>query len=580
MKLYKKLFSYAKEKSVYGYAAVILSALATTFWVLPFWYLWKFLEGIFILKNTQKAGLYVTYIIFYLILYIVTYFIALMSSHLLAFRLESNLRKIAAQNLMEASFSFYDLNPSGKVRKLIDDNAAQTHTIVAHLIPDITGAFVLPILLLLLMFYVDIRLGIFLILVIILGGLPMAFLMGDSKFMERYMSSIERMNAKAVEYVRGMQVLKIFGTSVESFKGFYDAIVAYSTDTLNYSLSCRIPYVLFQVIFNIVIVLPIPFAYFFIRNDGDMYVILAKLIFFACLSGLVYSTLMKVMHVNMYHSQAQMVVEKLETLIEDMKSKSISFGNVSEMKSYNIEFDKVSFAYENELVLENLSFKLEGGKTYAIVGASGGGKSTIAKLISGFYPLNSGKILIGNVDLKDYTEESIMKNIAFVFQNTKLFKKSIYDNVRLANPNSTKEEVMQALHSACCDDILDKFPERENTVIGSTGVYLSGGETQRIAIARAILKNAKVIILDEAGAAADPENEYQIQQAFSNLMKGKTVIMIAHRLSSIVNVDEILVIYGGKIIERGNHKELIEKNGKYKYLQDSFNKANEWRVYE
>ncbi len=579
MKLYKKLFDYADGKGVYGYWSVALSILSGLCWILPFWYLWKFLEAVLVRGEKQAAGRYVGYISLFMILYVLFYFFSLLCSHLLAFRIENNLRKKAAQHLLRASFHFYDRHSSGEVRKIIDDNAARTHMIVAHLIPDITQAFLIPLLVVGIMFAVDVRLGAMFVILIVVGALPIVFIMGESRFIELYMKSLERMNAKAVEYVRGMQVFKIFGTRIEAFTSFYDSIVSYAGQALDYSMSCRIPYVLFQIVFNIIIILPIPFAYFYTGEAEIIPGIVARLTFFACVSGLIFSAFMRIMYVNMYHFQAKTVVDKIEGLIEQMQEKSVSFGEVDRMESHDIVLQNVDFRYDSQPVFQNLSLCLEEGKTYALVGASGGGKSSLAKLIAGFYPLEKGDISIGGISLYRYTQDCVLRNISFVFQHAKLFKTSIYENVRLGNPKASPEEVLEALRLASCEDILAKFPEREHTLIGAEGVYLSGGETQRIAVARAILKKAPIVILDEAGAAADPENEYQMQQAFANLMRGKTVIMIAHRLSSIVNADEILVLYEGKIVERGSHQDLMEQGGKYKYLQESFHKANEWRVY-
>ncbi|MEL3902458.1 MAG: ATP-binding cassette domain-containing protein [Treponema phagedenis] len=305
------------------------------------------------------------------------------------------------------------------------------------------------------------------------------------------------------------------------------------------------------------------------------------MIFFVCFEGILLITLYKLMYVGMNHGLAKMAVDKLKDLFTKMEAKKVSFGTEENFAHYNIEFKNVSFKYEKDFVLKDLSFTLDAGKTYAFVGSSGGGKSTIAKLISGFYSLDGGEILIGEKPLSHYSEKALTAKIGFVFQNAKLFNKmSLYENVHLAKPSASRAEVMDAFEKAQCNDILEKFPEKENTIIGTTGVHLSGGEIQRIAIARVMLKNPEIIILDEASAAADPENEYEIQKAFSNLMKGKTVIMIAHRLSSIVNVDEILVVEDGQIIERGSHAELMAGETKYRHFQDLYAKANDWRIKE
>ena len=580
MGTYKKLFSYAPEKKHLAYVSAILSTTASILAVLPFWYLWKFLEKIMVMKDNDGAVHYATVIVLLLIAYGITYFLSLWASHILAFRLESNLRKRGTEHLMNASFAFFDVNPSGTVRKLIDDNAVQTHMIVAHLIPDMTGAFTIPIFLFITMFAVDIRLGVLTLFLAVVGALQLASMMGGKDFMTKYMKSLDKMNAEAVEYVRGMQVVKIFRADVSSFKTFYNTIKDYSEYALDYSMSCRKPYVLFQVIFNIIVAIALPFAVFFINRGEDIHIILAKIVFFACFSGAVFVCFLKIMFVSMYGTQANQAVEKLEKLFDEMEKGKPIRGNRNELTSSDIEFKNVSFRYGEEYVIKNLSLSLKEGKTYALVGSSGGGKSTLAKLISGFYAVNEGKIYIGGHPISEYTEDTIMKNIAFVFQNSRLFKTSIYENVKIGNLNASKEEVMKALSLARCDDILDKFPERENTIIGAKGVHLSGGEIQRIAIARAILKDAKIVILDEASAAADPENEYEIQRAFSSLMKGKTVIMIAHRLSSIRKADEILVVDGGQIIERGTDNELMARNGRYKEFQDMFTKTSDWRVYD
>lgn len=522
--------------------------------------------------------MYATVIVSLLAGYSVVYFCALWASHVLGFRLESNLRKTAINHLMNASFAFFDMNPSGKIRKLIDDNAQETHMLVAHLIPDNISALFTPIFMFIIVFAVDVKLGLLLLAVALIGGAQMMFMMGNKDFMRKYQAALERMNAEAVEYVRGMQIVKIFRSTVESFKAFYEAITGYSDLAYKYTLSCRTPYVMFQVLFNLFAVFTIPAAIYFMNKGADGNLIIAKLVFFICIAGVLFSAFMRVMYVGMYNFQAKSVVDKLETLFADMEKDNLEHGTEETFENFGIEFKNVSFGYTEEKILNDVSFTLEPNKTYALVGSSGGGKSTIAKLISGFYKINSGEILIGGKNISSYSKNALMRSIAFVFQTSKLFKTSIFENVKMGNKNASDEEVMNALRLARCEDILAKFPEREKTVIGSKGVHLSGGEIQRVAIARAILKNADIIILDEASAAADPENEYEIQQAFSNLMKNKTVIMIAHRLSSIKNVDEILVVEDGNIAERGSDAELMQKGGKYNHLQRLYSKANEWRV--
>ncbi|MBF1053760.1 MAG: ABC transporter ATP-binding protein [Parvimonas sp.] len=538
----------------------------------------KFLNEFILKKNFEQAQYYAFIIFIIMVLQSLIYFFAAWLTHLFAFRLESNLRKKGIEHLMNASFYFFDVNQSGRIRKIIDDNATDTHMIVAHLIPDITLALITPILLFVIMFSVDIYLGIATVILTILSAIFTILMYGDIKFMDKYNKSLERVNSESVEYVRGMQVLKIFKASIFSFKSFYDSIIDYSKSAYEYSKSCKNPFVIFQIILLGAGAYIIPFAIMLSKGTQNNLEVMIKLIFFTCFIGTLFSCYMRIMYLGMHQYMASQAVDKLETLFGEMEENGIKYGTDTYFKDYNIEFKNVSFKYDDKFILKNLSFKLNENKTYALVGSSGGGKSTIAKLISGFYKIDEGEILIGDKNITNYSRESLMNNISFVFQNSKLFKTTIFENVKIGNENASYEEVMKALKMARCDDILDKFKTRENTVIGSKGVYLSGGEIQRIAIARAILKDAKIIILDEASAASDPENEHEIQLAFSNLIKEKTVIIIAHRLSSIKNADEILVVDKGQIVERGTDTELIKNNGRYKFLQDLFSQANEWRI--
>lgn len=578
MDIYKKLFKYVPDKKHLVYIAIFMSVISSALSVLPYWFLYKFLNEFILKKNFEQAQYYAFIIFIIMVLQSLIYFFAAWLTHLFAFRLESNLRKKGIEHLMNASFYFFDVNQSGRIRKIIDDNATDTHMIVAHLIPDITLALITPILLFVIMFSVDIYLGIATVILTILSAIFTVLMYGDIKFMDKYNKSLERVNSESVEYVRGMQVLKIFKASIFSFKSFYDSIIDYSKSAYEYSKSCKNPFVIFQIILLGAGAYIIPFAIMISKGTQNNLEVMIKLIFFTCFIGTLFSCYMRIMYLGMHQYMASQAVDKLETLFGEMEENGIKYGTDTYFKDYNIEFKNVSFKYDDKFILENLSFKLNENKTYALVGSSGGGKSTIAKLISGFYKIDEGEILIGDKNITNYSRESLMNNISFVFQNSKLFKTTIFENVKIGNENASYEEVMKALKMARCDDILDKFKTRENTIIGSKGVYLSGGEIQRIAIARAILKDAKIIILDEASAASDPENEHEIQLAFSNLIKEKTVIIIAHRLSSIKNVDEILVVDKGQIIERGTDTELLKNNGRYKFLQDLFSQANEWRI--
>lgn len=575
--VYKKILSYVPKERYLAYIGILLSMLSVVFKVWGYYYLSKFLIEIIVYNNIENAKYYGFCMVGLLIIGITLYGIAGLVTHVLGFRLETNLRKYGIEGLSKASFSFFDTHPSGKTRKIIDDNATDTHMIIAHLIPDNAGAILMPILLLVLGFFVSLKVGIILIILSIVGGISLSMMTGEKEFMKIYQESLETLSSETVEYVRGIQVIKIFGISVESFKALNTAIKNYSKYSLEYAMSCKRGFVGFQWFFFSFIAMVIPILLLFF-NIEDPKMLAVELIMVLFLSGALFVSLMAIMYVSMYAFMGQSVVEKLESIFEEMNSNKLTFGSNEEFENYNITFENVSFGYTDKKIINDLSFSLEENKSYALVGSSGSGKSTIAKLISGFYKVDSGVIKIGNRSISSYSEEALINNIAFVFQNVKLFKTSIYDNVKIGKADASYEEVMTAMNLAGCNSILDKFSEREQTQIGTKGVYLSGGEKQRIAIARAILKDAKIIIMDEASAAVDSENEYELQRAFSNLIKDKTVIMIAHRLPSIRNVDEILVMDNGEIIERGTDRELMALDGEYKKLQSLYNKANEWRV--
>lgn len=578
MNVYKKLFAYAREKVFLGYLAILLSSISVLFTIWGYYLIYKFLYNLIMLNDLAVSEKYAIKIVVVLTAGAALYILSGVFSHMLGFRLETNLRKRGIEGLSQASFRFFDMNPSGKVRKIIDDNASQTHQVVAHLIPDNAQAFLTPILAIILGFLISTRVGLVLVILTVFAGFLLFSMMGEQKFMKIYQESLAELSAETVEYVRGMQVVKIFGASVESFKSLYNAIKNYSKYAYEYSLSCRKPYVLYQLIFFGLAAILLPMVVYATDMLGDSDMLLVELLMVFFLSGVLFVSFMRIMWVSMYVFQGNYAVDTLEGLYEDMQRDKMKHGKHEVFKDCNIEFDHVCFGYNDNMVLEDLSFRLGEGKTYALVGSSGSGKSTIAKLISGFYNVDKGEIRIGGVSLNEYSNEAIINNISFVFQNAKLFKTSIYENVALAKRDAKREEVMEALRLAGCQSIIDKFKDAEETVIGSKGVYLSGGEKQRIAIARAILKNANIVIMDEASASIDPDNEFELQKAFKNLMKNKTVIMIAHRLSSIREVDEILVLDEGKIVERGSDEELMSKESKYKRLQEMYGIANEWRV--
>lgn len=580
MKLYKKLFSYIPERKLHGIFACLLTTVGIVLEFYAYYLIWILLKNVFsggVLSEERSLAIK---ILFLFIAYGLLYFMGLWMSHLAGFRLETRLRERGIRHLLRASNTFFDLHNSGEVRKIIDNNVEQTHMIVAHLIPDQTAAFLTPILMIILTFVLDLYLGIFFIVIVLISLVLVKNMMGNQSFMKKYMDMLDEMNAGAVEYVRAMPVVKIFNAPLIGFKKLYDSILIYKEMVYKYSMSCRVPFVLFQWLLNIFIITPIFFGIFMVNRGADPGLWAAKILFFTLFMGIFYSNTMKIMYVSMYIFQANSAVDNLENLFKEMKEKEIEFGSQREFLNKNIEFKNVDFSYDGEnKILDNFSLSLEEDKVYALVGSSGSGKSTIAKLISGLYPVDSGEILIGDKNISSYDKESLMKNIGIVFQNPQLFQGiSIFENVKLAKSDASDEEVLRALKIARCDEFIDKFKDAYDVVIGAEGVNLSGGEKQRVSIARIFLKDPKIIIMDEASAAADPENEYELQIAFKELIKNRTTIMIAHRLTSIRGVDEILLIEDGKLIERGSHDILYKEDSKYKKFVEMYNSANEWRV--
>ncbi|WP_064611981.1 ABC transporter ATP-binding protein [Streptobacillus moniliformis] len=578
MEVYKKVFRYIPNYKSLGYLSIIVSSISAFFMVYGYYYIYQFFKELIVSNNFENANYHSIRIVFYLTLSFLLYILSGIISHKLAFRLETNLRKRGIDGLTDSSFRFFDLYSSGYIRKTIDDNVVKTHVAVAHMIPDNSQAFLVPVFALVLSFSISFRVGIVIVVLSAVTSFILKKMMGNGEFMKLYQISLDKLSAETVEYIRGIQVVKIFSIKLKSFKALHESIMNYSKYAYDYSISCKEPYVLYQVIFlGLIPIITIPFS-FFLTGLNEPKIIAVELIMIFFLSGVIMVSFMNIMWASMNIFNANYAMDNLENLYDKMQKDKLNYGKRETFDNYNIEFENVTFSYGENKVLENLSFSLDENKTYALVGHSGSGKSTLAKLISGFYKVDSGFIKIGGHPLEEYTKEAIINNISFVFQDTKLFKKSIYDNIILADENASREDVMKAINLAGCDEIISKFKEKENTIIGSKGVYLSGGEKQRIAIARAILKKSPIVIMDEASASIDADNEYELQKAFKNLMKDKTVIMIAHRMSSIKNVDEILVLENGKLIERGNNETLLRKEGLYSKLVNLYETANEWRV--
>jgi len=564
-------------------AAMLLSALSALAGMLPYILIWLIVRELLEYGEITSSGNVVTYAWWaagMAVASIVLYFAALMSSHLAAFRVESNLRKEAMRQIVRMPLGFFDINTSGRIRKIIDDNAGVTHSFLAHQLPDLAATFLVPLVAVILIFMFDWILGLACIVPVIIAMLVMGFMMNAEgrQFMKSYMTSLEEMNTEAVEYVRGIPVVKVFQQTIYSFKNFHRCIMNYNKMVFGYTRMWEKPMSLYTVIINGFVFFLAPLAILLIGYSGNYASVLLNFFLFVLITPVFSQSIMKSMYLNQALGQASEAIGRLENLVAYEHLTVVA--HPQPVKEFSIQFEKVSFSYPgaNQKAVDDISFTITQGRTVALVGASGGGKTTIARLVPRFWEATEGKVLIGGINVREIAPEELMKHISFVFQNTKLFKTSLLENIKYGNPNATMEEVERAVDMAQCREIINKLPLGLNTKIGTEGTYLSGGEQQRIVLARAILKNAPIIVLDEATAFADPENEHLIQQALKELTKGKTVLMIAHRLSSITDADNILVIDKGKIAEQGTHANLLGKQGIYYHMWNEYQQSVRWTI--
>lgn len=577
---------YSGKYKIFTYLSLILSGISSVLALIPFVYIWKIIkEVIEVMPNFQNATSIVHngwMAVIFAIISTIIYFVGLICSHMSAFRVASNMRKKAMEHITKIPIGKIEEIGSGKLRKIVNESAGGTETYLAHQLPDMAGALVTPICMLIFLFIFDWKLGIVSLIPTVMGFFAMKKMMGKQMADDigKYQNSLEVMNNEAVEYVRGMPVVKTFGQSVYTFKRFKNSIEDYEKFCMAHTKKARKPMIEFQVSVNCIFAFLIAVTLLVVGKGTVSQSFLLNLLFYIIYTPILTTTLTKVMFMS---ENTMLVTDCIKRINSIFEIKPLSENKTKEkIKDNSIELKNVKFKYDNaeDNAIDNISMKIKANSTIALVGPSGSGKSTIANLIARFYDVNEGKILIGVVDIKNIKKEELMNTVSYVFQNSKLLKTSIYENVRMAKPNATKEEVIEALHLAQCDDIIEKMPDGIDTQIGSKGVYFSGGEVQRINIARVILKNSKIVILDEATAFADPENETKVQKAFENLGKNKTVIMIAHRLSTIKNVDEIYVINNGKIKEQGTHEELIGKGGIYSKMWNDYNTSIAWKVGE
>ena len=584
-----RMFQYAGNRHWLTIAGMILAGISTVLSMIPFvciWFVVRDMLNALVAGDIRLASGSTTYAWMaagFSVLSILLYFLALCCSHLAAFRTATNMKKAAMHHVVTLPLGYFNQNASGRLRKVIDDNAGLTEDFLAHQLPDLTGAVVMPIAVLVLIFVFDWRLGICCLVPLAVSVFCMKQMMGgdNAHFMEGYMSALETMNKEAVEYIRGIPVVKVFQQTVYSFKNFHAAIEEYEKYASGYALKCRIPLTGFNVALNGTFILLIPVACMILSGVSGQAAyqdVLLDFLFYSLFTPICTTMMNHVMFAGEQLMAAKSAVNRIEAVLKEEPLPETE--HAAEPKDASVAFENVSFNYPGTDIkaLDGITFEIPAGKTVALVGASGSGKSTAAKLIPRFYDVTEGSVKVGGVDVRNIRKQTLMKQIAFVFQNTKLFKDTLLENIRAARPEASREEVMEAVNAAQCKEIIDRLPQGLDSVVGNGGTYLSGGENQRIALARAVLKDAPIVILDEATAFADAENEHQIQLAFEKLTKGKTVLMIAHRLSTIQNADLILVFDEGKIIERGTHDSLLSANGKYASMWKDYQTSIAWKV--
>ena len=580
-----RLLNYSGNYKYLSILGMIFSALSAISLLIPFIYIWEVVNAILAVapnfSQAQNLDTYAFNAFAFAVLGIILNFFGLMGTHLSAFKNEKNMKDAAVSHLLKLPLGYFSNHTSGGLRKIIDYSTTKTETFLAHQLFDLIGAVVTPIVFLILLFSFDWLLGLICLIPIVLCFIFMypMFSSKSQNLMVEYQTYLEKMNSEAVEYVRGIPVTKAFQQSVYSFKNFIDAIRNYGKFSTDYSLSTQLPMTSFTVSINGFFALLIPAGILLGGSVVDKK-FLADFIFYVIFTPICAVMMNKIMTVSQDWMLASHALEGIEAILNE--EPLVETKNPQKPKNHSIEFEGVFFDYEktdsDEHILNDVNIKINENDSVALVGPSGGGKTTIASLIPRFWDVNQGSIKVGDVDVRDISTNELMENISFVFQNTTLFKDSIYNNVAIGRKGATRSDVLNALHLAQCDDIIDELPDGIDTVIGSEGTYLSGGQQQRIALARAILKDAPIIILDEATALADPENEYMIQKAITEITKDKTVIMIAHRLSTVKNVDKIYVVDNGRIVEEGSHDALVENKGLYSRMWDEFNNSIQWKV--
>lgn len=578
-----RILDYAGGHKKLTLLGCILSTLSAVLGLIPYVCVWlaarKVLEAWPGLNGTSGLARWGWTAVWTAIGSIALYFAALMCTHIAAFRTARNIRRTAMIHVLKLPLGFFTGNQSGRLRKLIDDNAGLTEDLLAHKLPDLAGTIVTPIAAIVMLFLFEWKMGLLCLLTMVLALLSMCLMMGgkNAGFFHQYQKEIERMSGEAVEYVRGIPVVKMFQQTVYSFKAFYAAIKDYSDLASQYAMSCRIGQTCFLTFINGSFALLIPAA-LLLASGGDVRTVLVNFIFYALFAPACGQMINRIMYMSEAVMEADEAVGRLDEILTQKPMEEPN--TMKRPANADISFNHVTFTYPGTdcPALDDVSFTVRPGQVTALVGPSGGGKTTAASLIPRFWDTDSGTVSIGGVNVREMNTEDLMKQAAFVFQDTRLFKESLLENIRAARPAASRDEVLSAAHAAQCDDILEKLPQGLDTVVGMKGIYLSGGEQQRIALARAILKDAPIVVLDEATAFADPENEHQIQKAFEALTKNKTVLMIAHRLSTVQDADSIIVLSGGKVVEQGSHESLLALHGVYAAMWEDYRRSAQWKV--
>ena len=563
--------------------SVSLSAVNGLLSLVPFILLWLVVRTLLIAKGNLSNTPLIDYALWAFVISVANvllYFLALMLSHLAAFRIETNMRRKAMQRLMRAPLGYLDEQNTGRMRKIIDEDSGQTHTFVAHLLPDVASCVVAPIGVIVLLFTVDWQLGTVAMIPLVGAIGIMGYMMNpkNNQFQRLYLDAQEKMGAEAVEYVRGIPVVKVFQQTVFSFKRFYDSIISYRDLVIKCTLVWRTPMSFYILAINAFAFILVPTAIILIGHGGDTITIIANVILYVVIAPLIASNVMKAMYLSQDLFMANEAVKRLEQLT-DIAPLS-QHDEPKRAEAYDIRFNDVSFRYEGaeKDAVSHINLTIPEGKTVALIGASGSGKTTIARLIPRFWDVRHGSVTIGGIDVRDMRKDELMRNVSFVFQNTRLFKTSLIENLRYGNPDATTEQINRAIDLSQSREIIDRLPQRLDTVIGAEGTYLSGGEQQRIVLARAILKDAPIVVLDEATAFADPENEQLIRKALAHLTQGKTVLMIAHRLTTVQDADSIVVVDNGEIVEQGTHKELLSREKQYHRMWNEYQQSVSWKL--